>query len=738
MIYITQRKLFMALLQRFSFILLFATLFNLAGCGGSSGGFDETPDGGDGSTPDAIIVTLSIADPNLTGGSTTLTAVVTQGGQAVSNKLVAFTTTVGTFEDPTTGRKTTNNEGIAIITLNGGDVADSGTATATVESAEPVNVDFTTIGTSPITYRMGAGTPFVEGEISLSLSSISAGATSVVSILIVDEEGSLYTESVDVEFTSLCSRETTPKATLDSPIATSTGSAKSTYFAQGCAGNDPITVKAIVAGKQLTATGFINVLSANVGSIEFVSATPEHIAIQGVGSNARPESSTIVFKVVGENGNALPDRDVTFSLSSESGNITLNPSTATTNSEGLVQTVVRSGSVSRTIRVVASVDDSDPMIRTQSSELKISTGIPDQDSMSISADILNLDAWSRDGAEVTLVARLGDDNNNPPPPTTVYFTAEGGLIENLEQSCTTGDDGSCTVIWRSQNPRPEGHVLMHNTGDEYNLSSNPDVVHFPETTNTLGQKFGGRVTIVASTIGQESFPDLNGNGRFDVCEVPAFTGGVGKPCNADGSFDNSGADITYSGNDVGGNPYDLPEAFVDHNEDGLFNPSQPGGQLGGEQEEPIDYNANSIYDVKDGKYNGALCAIPEHSGCSSQKGIDIRDSAVIVMSGNTPYIRSLTPVLNINGEGTATGSVIISDLHNQPLPHDTTINFSASVGSIIAGGSTSWGNDAHNGGRQFNVAIKGETEPKSGTLFVEITDASGGSETFSVATININ
>ena len=63
---ITREMLFMALLQRFSFILLFATL---VGCGGSSGGFDETPDGGDGSTPDAITITLAISNTTVTGAA---------------------------------------------------------------------------------------------------------------------------------------------------------------------------------------------------------------------------------------------------------------------------------------------------------------------------------------------------------------------------------------------------------------------------------------------------------------------------------------------------------------------------------------------------------------------------------------------------------------------------------------------------------------------------------------------
>jgi hypothetical protein len=114
-------------------------------------------------------------------------------------------------------------------------------------------------------------------------------------------------------------------------------------------------------------------------------------------------------------------------------------------------------------------------------------------------------------------------------------------------------------------------------------------LHLADNKGVMGQKYGGRVTVLATTIGEESFPDINGNGRFDVCEVPAFVGGTGKPCLADGRFDMSGADITYSGNDISGHPYDIGEAYADYNEDGVFNQEQ-GFEAGGELEELVDFN----------------------------------------------------------------------------------------------------------------------------------------------------
>jgi hypothetical protein len=721
----------MALLQRLSFWIL---IIVLSGCGGGDGNLSNTTTITD--PVDVYTVTLSISDINVTPQiPATIFALVELNDTPLSGELVTFSTTLGSFS-PDAGTALTNAEGIATMVLNAGEIAGAGKVLASISNGEEKSIGFTTQGASTVILRLGSGSPFVEGSVELSLVQISAGGTSVINVNIVDEQGGLFTESAEVTFNSVCASEASPSAKIDSPVLTSSGIATSTYFAKGCVGEDPITANVVIGDQNLSANGVINVLSADVGSIEFVSATPAHIAIQGAGSEQRPESSTVVFKVLNTNGNPVNNQNVSFSLSSNSGDVVLNPVNATTNSEGLAQTVVNSGTVSRTIRVVASVDSSDPLISTQSSELKISTGIPDQDSMSISANIINPEGWDLDGTEVVITARLADASNNPPPATTVYFTTEGGSIENLENSCVTGDDGSCSVTWRSQSPKPEGHIL----GDINNST------HLSETANTMGQKFGGRVTVLATTIGEESFPDLNGNGRFDVCEVPAFIGGTGKPCLADGSFDESKADIIYSGNDVGGNPYDLAEAYSDYNEDGFFNPSEenPDEQLGGELEEPVDFNKNGLFDSKDNKYNGVLCALVKHDGCSSQKSIDVRDSLVLVMSGSFAKFVTTEPQggadILIFGEGTANASVIISDLHNQPMPAESVVKFSvAGFGTVASTSEFSWSNENRNGGTSFTVTVKGEKEdlPKSGTLWVSVTTPTGTETSYPVANITI-
>ncbi len=183
--------LFMALLQRFSFILLFATLI---GCGGSSGGFDETPDGGEG-TPEPVTITLSISNTNIDKSTPgTLTATVMQGTNPLVGKLVTFSISNAELASFGTdiSSSTTNTEGHAEITLLAGLSSGAGIITATVDGIDSSPVAFTSAGDGD------GGSNQV--TISLAISNIDIARAAPATVVLTLMQGSTPVPGVLVTF----------------------------------------------------------------------------------------------------------------------------------------------------------------------------------------------------------------------------------------------------------------------------------------------------------------------------------------------------------------------------------------------------------------------------------------------------------------------------------------------------------------------------------------------------------
>jgi len=371
------------------------------------------------------------------------------------------------------------------------------------------------IDPSQITVQMGSGTPpgFTAGIMAVAVANLAAGGSSSLTVTFVTNLDALFTNSVTVTFSSSCIAANL--ATIAGETTTDTGVLTVTYGATGCSGDDVITASAIIDGSLLTATGSINVAASTVGSIEFVSTTPNKIGLRGTGGIGIAETSTVIFKVVDATGGPSIGRQVDFSLNTTAGGIALSPATAISGSDGQVQTVVQSGTIATSVRVTATVVDVTPNIASQSSELAITTGLPDQNSVSMAVEVHNVEGWTLDGTEDVVTVRLSDRNNNPVPDgTAVTVSTEGGKVAG---SCTTTtnqtESGFCTVNWISQNPRPFEKLPSR----------------------------AGRSTIYMTTIGEESFVDTNASGFFD--DGDTFT--------------------------------DLGEPFLDENENGAYDLSEP-------------------------------------------------------------------------------------------------------------------------------------------------------------------
>ena len=507
----------------------------------------------------------------------------------------------------------------------------------------------------------GSGTTFEVGVLDVALSPISAGGSTSISASVADAEGNLYQETTTVTFTSACS--SIGLATLDSPVVVSGGIATSTYTATGCTGDDAITATTTVNDTTLNATGSVTILPAIIGSLQFIDAVPSTIGIKGFGL---VEVSRVSFKVLDTNGNPAPNEVITFELNTDIGGITLSDASATSDIDGLVQVDVTSGTVATVVRVTATLA-SNPAIKTQSDGLVISTGVADQNSISLSVSTKNPEGWSIDGTEVVCSVLAADHFNNPVPDgTAVYFTTEGGQIE---PQCQTVN-GRCSVTWTSSNPRP----------------------------------IDGRSTLLATMIGEESFIDSQpSNGLLD---------------NLDTFEDMPEA---FRDDDESGDYTAGVDEFLDFDSDGTYDTGD--GEFNG----VLCCDATAVANAVAGDACFGVTPTPEV--CSAEKNINVRSQNVLVMAASSLASTSPDTTLYGAGETVDTTTVSVFGIHSdgsyQVPPSGTVISLKATNGELESDASIVVPSTNAPGPYTFSVRWRGDKTPSSGTLSISATVPSG-------------
>jgi len=469
---------------------------------------------------------------------------------------------------------------------------------------------------------------FTLQPLEIGLNALSAGGSTGLTTRLVDQNGDFATSDFTISFTSPCVSNGT--SDIVSPVTSSNGVFTSTYTAIGCEGDDQIT--ATVDG--LSVAGTVNVQAASLGAVEFVSASPENILLEGMSAAGFGHTSTVRFQILNDVGGPIANEDVTFGLTTAVGGIKLASAVGKTDNQGFVSTILQSGSVHTSVRVRATVDRAGSTISSESSNIVISTGIADQNSFSLSLSSLNPAAWNHDGVVVSVNVIASDRFNNPVPDgTAVSLNTEYGQISS---SCATLN-GRCSGTWTSSDPRDLG-------------------------INDIRYPHEGITTITAKIIGEESFIDTNSNGVFD-----------------DG-------DILDATSDKG-------EAFEDYNRnyntDSLGN-AMPMNSFDEGLEPYIDFNGNGVRDPKDGKYSGLGCS---HSTlCASDDGIkDIFTSIELVMSEDNLtvaiYDNSTGLPVNVVENNKSYSVHVYGSQNKQYPPVGTTVSISSEEAGFLTGES---------------------------------------------------
>jgi hypothetical protein len=544
-----------------------------------------------------------------------------------------------------------------------------GTTLTSSSNFQVVSDDTISLGTVKLGY-FNANNQFVEGKLGTSLTldangkfMVSAGGSFGLnaSLSITDPSGNISRLQTphSIMFSSDCS--TNNLASLDTPVTTLSGTASATFQDINCSGNsersDTITASVLIDGTALDANLNFTLARQTLASLSFVSAEPKQIRIKGSGGTGTTESSLVTFLVTSASGQPAAQQTVDFSLDTVIGGLTFSnalandasKATGITNANGLATVRVQAGTVPTPVRVTASAKDADTseVITSQSEQLTVNTGLPQQLGFSLSASQFNPEAASYNGEKVTVTAYASDSFGNPAPnDTTINFTTEGGQIE---PSCLT-TNGSCFVTWTSTSPRVSDH----------------------------------RITVLAYALGHETFFDTNGNNIFDDSDGGVITNACLTSLNLATACKGNGMDVeTYHNSGFS----DLGDAFRDDKETGSYETGKPY----------FNAQGKSAYGPADGKFNGPQCT-GSLCGTGQSSKTYIRKALVMTMSGSQAFFTIMQDGVTINNFNTdisaipASGrsqfSVQLFDSANQILPAQTTLNVEASAGDVLFNGYT--------------------------------------------------
>ncbi|MDT0603473.1 Ig-like domain-containing protein [Thalassotalea castellviae] len=624
-------------------------------------------------------------------------------GAGVKNEIINFAADIGSL---TTTTALTNENGQAIVTLAGDDVIGAGVIAVSLNSnssisaqmnyqilpADTVLLDDVRIG------YFDENSQFIEGAIKLSITdqTISAGGTLGLTVELVDSENKYINTPTTVSFTSNCVINET--ATIDETVISIKGKAGATFEDINCAGingtEDIIVASVTSNGVTNTASTNINISSEELGSIEFVSSQPDSIVIKGSGGQ---ETSTLTFLLKSQLGNPLAQQEVEFSLDTIVGGIALSRASGFTNSQGLITTQVSSGTVPTVVRVTAKaimeVNGETISVQTQSSELSVNTGLPEQASMTIAATVLNPEA-DIVGQESVIRVWLADSFNNPVPDgTPINFTTEGGTIES---SCNTVA-GNCAVTWTATEPYLTDH----------------------------------RSTILATTSGHETFFDSNGDNVFDNNDGDAINNNM-----VNSGF---GRQVALSAGFV-----DMSEAWRDDNENHVKDPQET---------KFFDQNNDDQFSLADEKFNGPQCSGDK---CDNEvKNAILRKALVLIMSSssNPNFVLSDTTQTTTYADNQETsnnlpdvadGSALalrfrFADSAMQTMPIGTTVTVTLDGGELQGTTTISVGNTNADGFSAMDFSINNpiDGDPATATLTISIETPNTLATTYVTKSINL-
>lgn len=204
----------------------------------------------------------------------------------------------------------------------------------------------------------------------------------------------------------------------------------------------------------------------------------------------------------------------------------------------------------------------------------VTTTLADVNGFSIVTETHNPRSDNFYGTEVIITAFVKDHSNNPVEDGTVvtFVSDDHGLVE--DQCVTT--TGRCTVTWVSAEDRSE-----------------------PGSPNTPNINADHKITIMARTIGEDSFIDKNSNSLFDVGETFFTQSEPFLDADDDGAYDSGVNDFDEFFDYNGNGEFDLDTEFTTFRGQSCSTAAIAAGHCSGQLEvwdsvEMINSNGGSV------------------------------------------------------------------------------------------------------------------------------------------------
>ena len=467
---------------------------------------------------------------------------------------------------------------------------------------------------------------------------------------VLDADDNAVADGTTVSFTS----NNPNYGSFTAATATTTnGYATATFKAANIQGTATVTVECVGISAQTSLT----IYPAQTATIEFVSATPQRIALQGTGTVDFPDFSTLQYVVKDTNGNPVNGELVSFVLYGPKGGayIDATPGDPTpeeiessTDADGIVEVTLHSGVVAGPCTIIGSITVTGSLgqqliIKSQSSVVSIGGGIPSDKRFSVAADRLNLTGLNENDVKTHLTAYLADrfGNYNVLVGTTVSFFCERGLA--IDTSDVTVDEtGKATAEARTQ--WPSSPSPLDDVAEEPWETALLDYIDSRYGVTLPYYSYGeqhhpreGLVSVAVYVKGEEHFWDMNGNGYYD----------------AQDTF-NTTMDT-------------FEDPFVDVNDDGLRDDGPPPVSAD-PFEEYIDTNGNGAWSGKNNVWDADK---------------NIFTNFQILLTGKAELIESDVKTFSLANGGYVNMSIIVCDINGNYLTEGSTVTISASAGEVV-------------------------------------------------------